>query len=382
MPVRLDKRFDRYITPSGRVPLRGRGDLGIGNNSYEGFIKCKLAHANFGSVVVPDFLFVGKRGQHWLQPLSFGPPFLSKFESECQCRFSVDIAGGQRLMVKLASSGYINTFADGSELYKCVISGPPELSKHYSGKSRLLDGHAPFVTLYHHTSNSNRQSIKRSGVFRPSDWNIQGTEKKLLNIGYVYFTPLPQIANIDDLNLIAMASDGELHLIVDDFQPPPIATQETIKEDSDCILRLRVSRASTHDRTARLTFEIETSLLNSQHLLRHAPKYEPVWYEIIMPFIQRVGLQPGAQLRFSSHVIMDSEVSAKRFDYAVIGDARTVDGLAAPFNEENTSYIFKFEQLQKESGLLRFWFKYGNSDQYSGVNVEMAQFTDSAKPEN
>ena len=77
---------------------------------------------------------------------------------------------------------------------------------------------------------------------------------------------------------------------------------------------------------------------------------------------------------------MESEVPAKRFDYVVIGDAQTVDGLAAPFNEENTSHIFKFEQLQKDPGLLRFWFKYGNSDRYSGVDVEMAQLTNPAKP--
>jgi hypothetical protein len=107
MPVRLDKKFDRYVTQSARIPLGGRGQLGIGNNRYEGFIKCKLAHANYGSFVVPDFLFVGKRGQHWLQPLSFGPPVLSKFESEIRCEFSVDIAGGHRLKVDFANSGYI-----------------------------------------------------------------------------------------------------------------------------------------------------------------------------------------------------------------------------------------------------------------------------------
>jgi hypothetical protein len=376
MPVRLDKKFDRYVTQSARIPLGGRGQLGIGNNRYEGFIKCKLAHANYGSFVVPDFLFVGKRGQHWLQPLSFGPPVLSKFESEIRCEFSVDIAGGHRLKVDFANSGYINSFADGSELYKCVLSGPPELSQHYTGTSRLVDGHAPFVTLYHHTSKPKKESIKKSGAFWPSSWNIQGTEKKLVNIGYVYFTPLPQIANTDDLKLIAMASDGELHLMVDDFEPPRIVTQEIIEANSENILRLAVYRASTHDRTARLAFEIETSLLNSQHLLRHAPRNKPVWYEVITPFIQRVGLEPGANLGFSSHVLMEAEVPAKRFDYVVIGDARTVDGLAAPFNEEEAGHIVKFEQLHKEPDLLRFWFKHGNTDRYSGMNVEMAQLAD------
>lgn len=377
MPVRLDKKFDRYVTSRGRVPLGRRGELGVGRNRYEGFIKCKLAHANYGSFVVPDFLFIGKRGQHWIQPLSFGPPLLSKVESEIRCGFSVDIAGAHRLKVEFASSGYVSSFVDGSELYNCVLWGPPELSQHYTGTSRLLDGHAPFVTLYHHTSKPNRQSIKKGGEFWPSTWNIQGTEKKLLNIGYVYFTPLPQMANTDDLKLIAMASGGELYLMVDDFQPPPIVTQKTIEENSDGILRLPVYRASTHDRTARLAFEIETSLLNSQHLLRHAPHNDLVWYEVITPFIQRVGLQPGAHLRFSSHVLMENEVAAKRFDYVVIGDARTVDGLAAPFNEEDTDHIVKFEQLDKEPGLLRFWFEHGNTDRYSGMNVEMAELVDS-----
>jgi hypothetical protein len=232
------------------------------------------------------------------------------------------------------------------------------------------------VTLYHHTSKPKKESIKKSGAFWPSSWNIQGTEKKLVNIGYVYFTPLPQIANTDDLKLIAMASDGELHLMVDDFEPPRIVTQEIIEANSENILRLAVYRASTHDRTARLAFEIETSLLNSQHLLRHAPRNKPVWYEVITPFIQRVGLEPGANLGFSSHVLMEAEVPAKRFDYVVIGDARTVDGLAAPFNEEEAGHIVKFEQLHKEPDLLRSWFKHGNTDRYSGMNVEMAQLAD------
>jgi hypothetical protein len=60
MHVRLDKKFDRYVTQNAQIPLTWRGQLGIGNNRYEGFIKCKLAHANYGSFVVPDFLFVGK----------------------------------------------------------------------------------------------------------------------------------------------------------------------------------------------------------------------------------------------------------------------------------------------------------------------------------
>lgn len=380
MPVRLDRRFDRHIGKNARIAVSEKGQLGIGNTRHEGFIKCRLAHAKYGSVVVPDFLFVGKRGDHWLQPLSFGPPVLKKFSDDIQCEFSVDIAGGHRLLVDFANSGYIQTFVDGSELYKCAISGPPGLSPHYTGKSRLVNGYAPIVTLYHHTSKPNKQSIKKSGEFWPSAWNIQGTEKKLTNIGYVYFTPLPQIEHPDDLKLIAMASDGELQLLVDDFEPTQPVTQKKIDANSDKILRLPVYRASTHDRTERLVFEVETTLLNPQHLLRHDPPNEKVWYEVITPFIQRVGLMPGAHLKFSSQVLKQTEVPAKRFDYVVIGDARTLEGLAAPFSEEETNHIVKFEPLNKEPGLLRFWFKHGNTEQYSGKSVEMAQFTDASKP--
>jgi len=315
MPVRLDKRFDRYITQNARMAVSEKGQLGIGSTRHQGFIKCRLAHANYGSIVVPDVLFVGKRAEHWLQPLSFGPPVLSKIGDQIRAEFSVDIAGGRRLRVDFVNSGYIQTFVDGSELYKCTLYGPPGLSPHYTGMSRLANGYAPFVTLYHHTSKPNKQNIKKSGEFWPSSWNIQGTEKKLVNIGYVYFTPLPQIAHTDDLKLIAMSSDGELHFIVDDFEPPRAITQNIIKASSDKILRLPVYRASTHDRTERLAFEVETTLLNPQHLLRHAPRNEPVWYEVITPFVQRVGLVPGAHLKFSSHVLRETEAPAKRFDY-------------------------------------------------------------------
>ena len=126
------------------------------------------------------------------QPLSFGPPVLSKLGDEIRCQFSVDIAGGRRLRVDFSNSRHLHTFVDGSELYKCTVYGPSGLSPYYTGTSRLANGYAPSVTLYHHTSKPNKQSIRKSGEFWPSSWNIQGTEKKIANIGYVYFTPLPR----------------------------------------------------------------------------------------------------------------------------------------------------------------------------------------------
>ena len=127
-------------------------------------------------------------------------------------------------------------------------------------------------------------------------------------------------------------------------------------------------------------FEVETTLLNPQHLLRHDPPNEKVWYEVITPFIQRVVLCPVRTLSSAHKCLNRLKFPAKRFDYVVIGDARTLEGLAAPFSEEETNHIVKFEPLNKEPGLLRFWFKHGNTEQYSGKSVEMAQFTDASKP--
>jgi hypothetical protein len=228
----------------------------------------------------------------------------------------------------------------------------------------------PYLRLYHHTSRDAKQNIERSGEFWGSKWNIQGTHKKLTNVAYVYFTPLDSVVHPDDLKMIAMASDGLLTFTVDGFQPPGILMPGWENGYKDQILILPVYRASTVDRTETLEFDIASTLLAPQHVLRHSPPAEPVWYEIATPFVHRIGIEPTATLRFRSRRLDYATVQTKRFDYVVVGDATTVDGLAAPYDEEDTRFLLKIERPSTGTTTLEFWFEHGNQDLYSDKRIE------------
>lgn len=64
----------------------------------------------------------------------------------------------------------------------------------------------------------------------------------------------------------------------------------------------------------------------------------------------------------------------KAFDYIVVGDCTTLDGLAAPYDEENTAHIMKVEGMTPGTTILDFWFARGNSDLYTGKTVTMQEF--------
>jgi hypothetical protein len=50
------------------------------------------------------------------------------------------------------------------------------------------------------------------------------------------------------------------------------------------------------------------------------------------PFIHRVGAEPNSKIQFDANNYIFPEVSCKMFDYIVVGDARTLAGLAAPYS--------------------------------------------------
>jgi hypothetical protein len=170
--------------------------------------------------------------------------------------------------------------------------------------------------------------------------------------------------------MIAMASDGKLTLGIDGFEPPSIRPPDWDVRYKDQILVLPVYRASTTDRTETLEFDIETTLLAPQHVLRHSSPMNPVWYEIATPFVHRVGVQPSATLKFNSRRIEYGAAPKRRFDYIVVGDATTVEGLAAPYDEEDTRFLLKIERPSPGTNIFEFWFEHGNLDLYSGKTVE------------
>jgi hypothetical protein len=351
------------------------GELGIGDTKHQGYIKCKLAHGRGISVIIPDFLFIGKDASHWLQPLSFGPPFLDKHpDDQIRCRFSVDVEGGHRIGVTFWQKDLLQQFGDGSELYSCILEGPTDLTKSFTGMAVYSPPSRPLVRLFHHTTQDRKESILKSGEFWLSHWNIQGTETKVVNVGYVYFTSLEKILTTQDLNLIAMASDGILPIGVDNFTPPAMLPPDWQTRFAGQILGLKVYRESTSGRTDSLEFIIDVTSLAPQHLWRHAPANDHVWYEVCNPFVQRIGLVPGNKLPIKGHQIVADGLPLKRFEYVVMGDARKLSGLAAPYNEEETNNILKIETSIDEAGMLAFWFSHGNSDLFTNKKIEFMGF--------
>lgn len=215
--------------------------------------------------------------------------------------------------------------------------------------------------------------MRASGAFRLSHWNIQGTEKKVRNVGYVYFTALDKIVFEADLKSIAMSSDEVIYMRVDGFDPPPLITAAVLRHFANEILPLKVYRGSTKDRTATLKFSIDATVLAPQHLLLHTGEV-PMWYEISNPFTHRVGLQPGNMLKFRALTIERGTFPAKTFEYMVVGDASCVDGLAAPYDEETTESIFKIEPSQARRSLLNLWFDVANTDLFSTKSPELQDF--------
>lgn len=368
---RLNRRFNRFESATDHSYLEDFGADGIGDQLYSGLIKCKLAHGLGRSIVIPDLIFLGKDGKKWIQPLAFGPPLLSKFsEHRVECRFSVDISCSKRLEVVFKSEEFVDAYADGSELYRCTIRGARSLQAHTTGDSELRRDKAPLITLYHHTTEDSKKNILAGKEFHLSSWNIQGTEKKIKNAGYVYFTALDQISCEGDLRCIAMSSDEVIYLTVDGFPRPTFLSQEILAEFAKNILPLQVYRGSTKDRTATIKLKIDVSVLTPQHLLLHTGDL-PMWYEVCNPFTHRVGAQPKSVVGFSNETIDRGTFPAKTFQYIVVGDASLVDGLAAPFNEESTEWIFKIESPQPGRSILQLWFDLGNTDLFSSKDPEL-----------
>jgi hypothetical protein len=105
-------------------------------------------------------------------------------------------------------------------------------------------------------------------------------------------------------------------------------------------------------------------------LLIHRPVADQPYYEVVGPEIYRVGVHPGVALAYGNGIATGDEASMKRFDYLVVGDASSIDGLAAPYDEEDTDQVVHLEKLNAGLDLFEFWLEHQNSDQVSSRNPE------------
>lgn len=369
--MKENRRFNRREWDGSHVYDRNLGNSGRGTAHYKGYLKCKLVHTRGGSVIVPDQVFLTDGAELlWIQPLAFIANSIAKTPDAIECLLFVDISLGHTLEIHWKASGHVRSYADGSQLFRCTILGPNGLASMATGRANIDAENRVFINLYHHTSADRRTLIQKSRLLRGSAWNIQGT-RQLDNVAYAYLTPLDRIVNKDDLHEIAMASEGILHLQPDNVLAPQFVDPSWIRQNPGKILELKVYRENTANRAASLKFSVEASILAPQHILRHDPQGMPVYYEINQPFVHRIGVAPGGGVRFNASRVLREQDGVKRFKYIVLGDATTLEGLEAPYDEENTPEIFKIESLPKGQEMLTFWMENANQDLYSGLAVEL-----------
>lgn len=371
----IDKRFNRIKDQVDNIYIPHYGAKSCFDEKYNGYVKCKLIHSINDSLIFADQIFLpnNKTEFYWIQPLTILANLLceDKDNDIIYCMFHIDISAGNTLRIDFSNKDWICNFDDDSSLFKCVINGPKHLLEYTTGTG-YFSNNIPYLKLFHHTTSNCKSLILGSNTLKPSKWNIQGT-KSLTNIHYAYFTCLDKIEKDADLTQIAMASNGSISLLLDNINLPPLLSSKDLKKCKDYILNLKVYRESTYNRTATIEFLINATLLSPKHLWKHLPKDEFVFYEICMPFIYRIGMKPNSTINLDSMIINKQE-DMKMFGYQVVGLATEIKGLEAPFDEENTEYIFKIEPLTSNLNILNFWFENTNSDQFSTKNIDMQEF--------
>ncbi|PTN07287.1 hypothetical protein [Nitrosomonas aestuarii] len=326
---------------------------------HEGYIKCKLVHNIGYSVVCPDQIyFEAGDSMHWIQPLYFSGNQVAQFDEFGLCDLGVDISHGACLRIRFKNNDAISWLDDGSILYKCAIKGPKFLYQYRTGDAKI-DGGVPYITLYHHTSRKAKNDIEKGSEYWSTTWNIQGT-KKSINISYLYLTSLPKISNIDDLTQIAMSSQGKLAFRVDsNFTSTPD-------------LVLDVYRESTSNRTHTLSQWVNASYLSPQPCYRHLPPNGFGYHAIVSPFIQRIGVEVGSTILIENGHLKPK--NPKSMGYTVIGEATTVIGLEAPYDEENTEGKLMIEFMEKPEEIIEFWMKNANKNQTDNKPIEEVVF--------
>jgi len=328
-----------------------------GRPTYEGLIKVKLAHARGASVLLPDLIALDLGRPFCYQPKFFTASLMSFLGEGAYAQFGLDTDTGAPLTVGFTRDQLVRHCLDGAQIYRCRVAGPENLRKFAAGTCAISDNGEVTLDLFHHTAPATVDKIKHCGYFIGSKWNIQGT-RELSNVAYAYFTSLPAIRCDEDLQHIAMASSGQIHLL------------PTNARSLSAAIGIEVYRQSTFDRRATISVSVPAEFVAPQHVYRHSPHGEPDYFEICHPAIARVGLAPRCVIPFRDGQLISAGGELKRFDYVVLGDADTASGLTAPYNEEETESLFFIERCPSET-FFDFWTRNANTDQTSGRAVEM-----------
>jgi hypothetical protein len=312
--------------------------------------------------VQPDILFGSRRNEFFL-PRFFDPNFNGYFGHPDAdfCRFSMVVGNKIAVWVVFFERDKIKTCFDGSVIYRCRFSkydGEGSLPSDGRWRSRNNEFQ---LRLYHHTNEAGFSGIHKSQSIWGSHRNIQG-DKWLLNCAYGYFTTLPRILKETDLWEIAMSSSGLTGLIPTNAPyHPRYATL------------VQIPKQTAVQRSRTLTVWIDCEYLSPNHLWCHKPKDQADYYEVVLPKILRVGLCNGTDMRLEGNLIRVATEARRVFRYVIVGDADTHEGLAAPYQEEETKSIAAVENIGADDDVIAFWKRKANTNQFDGQEIELAK---------
>ncbi|QPZ91204.1 hypothetical protein [Thioclava electrotropha] len=334
-----------------------------------GFIKCRLVHMKDRSFVLPDILLSSEIKGEFYSPKFFTPNQIAFFGGDGSadfCRLTLELLNGNDVQVAFFGRDLVKTCSDGSFIYKCAFS--PSVKKGLPapcGKWRRRDGSFE-VLLYHHTNSSAAAGIKASKELWDSPWNIQGS-KKLENIGYCYFTSIPAIRSELHLREVAMSQMGTAHFL------PTNAPYS-----AEFASALAVPKRTPKDMDRSLRFWVDLETVSPSHIWLHRPWSAPAYYENVLPRVFRLGVNPGYHLPLDGNRISIDPAQAKVLKYVVVGDASSPEGLAAPYNEENTLLLAKIDDISNGSEIIARWKEKQNSHLFPSMSVEMARMIENS----
>ncbi|MFX0546881.1 hypothetical protein ACEWPL_015170 [Roseovarius sp. S1116L3] len=337
----------------------------LGSEGFRhGYIKCRLVHLSDRSFVMPDVLMASGMKKMFFSPQFFTANRIAWFGGDGaadHCTFVMELLGQVEIKIAFFQNGLVKRCDDRSFIYKCAFRVTndkpfPEPQGIWRRRSDRFE-----LALYHHTNATGEAGIHASGEIWSSSWNIQGTQK-LKNIAYGYFTSLPKIENILHLMEVAMSETGVTHFL------PTNAPMDAMFAHP-----LKVYRQQTRDRDRRLRFWVDTETISPSHLWLHRPMSEPAYYEVVLPKVFRVGVEPAQTLPFKGTALTIKPEDCKNFPYAIVGDADTQEGLTAPYHEEETLHLAKVDYIPEELEILGRWYQKQNTYLFPDMEVELAE---------
>ena len=346
------------------IPVLGFADALRSDSFRHGYLKCRLVHMRDRSFVMPDVLMASGAQSRFFSPQFFQPnqiAFWGGDGSSDFCRFVVELIGQVDVEVAFFRNGLVKQCADNSFIYKCAFRSVNDVPFPEPQGEWRRRGHQFELALFHHTDSAGEEGIKTSGYIRSSAWNIQGTTK-LKNIAYGYFTCIPKIDSLHHLREVAMSDTGVTHFLPTNAPP-----------DAQFAEALIVYRQTTADRDRQLRFWVDVETISPSHLWLHRPMSQPAYYEVVLPKVFRVGVEPGQTLPFKGTALSVKPEECKHFGYAIVGDADTPEGLVAPYHEEETLHLAKVDAIPVGAEIIGRWHEQQNSHLFQDISVELAE---------